>query len=143
MCQTLGLHRKHNNRNEGYVFWLVYYIDKALSLLLGRLSTLQDIDIAVGYPEISTNPEQQKWDMQNRLLMELSRIQGRVYWQLYSNTALQNLEIRGQNARTLGAQLQDWRTELASVGIFLLQPAKRKTWSSYLHRGDLKHAIIH
>lgn len=60
LCQSLGYHRLLPDRsgdNEVYVkramlFWSVYFIDKSLSLRLGRASSLQDFDISTSPKDV-------------------------------------------------------------------------------------------
>ncbi|KIW09779.1 hypothetical protein PV08_11879 [Exophiala spinifera] len=84
LCLTLGYHRKDPAReNESYLrvsqeslFWLVYNLDKGLSLRLSRSSNIRDRDIT-----LTVNP--------NALLRtRQSMIQGQVYDQLYSPSGL-------------------------------------------------------
>jgi hypothetical protein len=60
LCQSLGYHRLSLDKNgdiklyekRAMLFWSVYFIDKSLSLRLGRASALQDFDISTLPQEI-------------------------------------------------------------------------------------------
>ncbi|PYH87834.1 fungal-specific transcription factor domain protein [Aspergillus ellipticus CBS 707.79] len=112
LCQTLGYHRstsiyQDSNRSRGSaLFWTVYCFDRAVSLRLGRASTIQDYDIAapevmdlssVGEPHRTIYP----------LWIKLARIQGKVYESLYSPAALLQPETeRASQASKLAAEMQ-------------------------------------
>ncbi|KAI4733057.1 hypothetical protein E4T50_16384 [Aureobasidium sp. EXF-12298] len=60
LCQSLGYHRLIPDRSgdtklyekRAMLFWSVYFIDKSLSLRLGRSSALQDFDISTSAKDI-------------------------------------------------------------------------------------------
>ena len=60
LCQSLGWHRLTPERcggDEKYhrkavLFWSVYFIDKSLSLRLGRASAMQDYDISTSLKDL-------------------------------------------------------------------------------------------
>ncbi|THX04745.1 hypothetical protein D6D17_05495 [Aureobasidium pullulans] len=62
LCQTLGYHRtvtSHdrvvtNSKYTRFLFWTTYYLDKSLSLRLGRASTIQDWDVTAIPPSASS-----------------------------------------------------------------------------------------
>ncbi|TIC99987.1 putative transcriptional regulatory protein C11D3.07c [Colletotrichum higginsianum] len=114
LCQTLGYHRiasvrSGNPDDEDYkvfLFWSVYFVDKSLSLRLGRPSTISDYDITVPYPSSASK-------MHGALMsyfclwVIVSRIQGKTYELLYSPEALsQSSSVREGRARGLAAELQ-------------------------------------
>ena len=89
----------YNTRSEGAekssnvlnkhdrVFWILYLLEKHLSLRLGYSSTIQDRDITVPLPGASQLPAtapMQYW--QN--LIKLANIAGRIYENLYSPSSL-------------------------------------------------------
>lgn len=96
MAQALGLHKAHlqdpeNNvliRRKARLFATIYVADKMLSLRLGRASLIRDEevphDIRMLMRGVNTAPYRlpMQW-------LELARIQGMVYDQLYSPRALQ------------------------------------------------------
>ncbi|KAF6834065.1 fungal specific transcription factor domain-containing protein [Colletotrichum plurivorum] len=114
LCQTLGYHRlasvKSGNREDedykSFLFWSVYFVDKSLSLRLGRPSVIQDYDITVPYPSSSSKIHGALMSY-FCLWVIVSRIQGKTYEQLYSPEAIsQPISVREGRARSLAAELQ-------------------------------------
>ncbi|KAI1312331.1 fungal-specific transcription factor domain-containing protein [Xylaria venustula] len=101
LCQTLGLHRlapdDGSEDTRANLFWLVFLLDKSLSLRLGRPSNLRDAEITTplpGEPGI-------------RRCSQTSIIQGKIYDQLYSPTGLARSDMeRGAMAQTLASELR-------------------------------------
>ncbi|KAG9522981.1 hypothetical protein KCV07_g2723, partial [Aureobasidium melanogenum] len=112
LCQSLGYHRLIPNRsgdNEAYVkramlFWSVYFIDKSLSLRLGRAAALQDFDISTSPKEVlniwkdqGPGPFDYKHDKLMEWLdlsLEMARIQGAIYDKLYAPGGIKSLSER-------------------------------------------------
>ncbi|PLB51963.1 fungal-specific transcription factor domain protein [Aspergillus steynii IBT 23096] len=116
LCQTLGYHRASSMENDSpnvkehknRLFWSIYCIDKALSLRLGRASTIQDYDISLSWAASSPNGKDQFGDIYI-LWIQLARIQGKVYEKLYSPAALCRPESeRVSCARQLASDMQ-WK----------------------------------
>ncbi|GAP85999.2 putative C6 transcription factor [Rosellinia necatrix] len=103
LCQTLGLHRltgsergDSSQETEVNLFWMVVLLEKSLSLRLGRPSNLRDAEVTTPLP---SNPN-------IRRCSQTSRIQGRIYDQLYSPTGLAGLDAdRGAMAQVLASEL--------------------------------------
>ncbi|KAK1517966.1 fungal specific transcription factor [Colletotrichum costaricense] len=121
MSQTLGMHSivtminddPEVKREKLKLFWLIYVHEKALSLRLGRSSTIRDNDITVPPMAINSRSEQaifgqlQKWT-------ELARLQGMVYDQIYSPAALiQPQSVRVAKARRLASELGAHTTKVS------------------------------
>jgi hypothetical protein len=57
--QDLGYHRyqtmkddsKEDRETKIYIFWMIYFFDKSMSLRLGRASFIQDFDISLSNPD--------------------------------------------------------------------------------------------
>lgn len=108
LAQTLGYHRvssmskddETTRANKRRLFWTVFRVDKALSLRLGRPSTIQEWDVAM--PE---DPVEARWT-------KTAGIQGRVFDQLYS-VCIQSRseEERADNARALSEELRRLMSE--------------------------------
>ncbi|KAF4824186.1 putative transcriptional regulatory protein [Colletotrichum siamense] len=114
LCQSLGYHRiasvrSSNKDDEDYkifLFWSVYFVDKSLSLRLGRPSSIQDYDVTVPYPSSSSKIHGALMSY-FCLWVIVSSIQGKTYEQLYSPEALsQPASVREGRARGLAAELQ-------------------------------------
>lgn len=92
------------------LFWSIYCMDRALSLRLGRATSIPDYDIDV--PNSLQSPESKSasgvFHAAYQLWLELARIQGQVYEKLYSPAALRQDEAnRVAEARNLASQMQD------------------------------------
>jgi hypothetical protein len=124
MCQTLGFHRESFLCNDPpalaeakrHAFWMLYSMDKNLSLSLGRTSHFKDDDIDCRIFDISDNPQQAPWDRGNREYVSFARLQGRVYERLYSAKAMrQSAEERTKAVDELAAALLDLREATRQV----------------------------
>lgn len=105
--------------DERRVFWSVYVFDKTLSLLLGRASVLQDLDIDTQYPAISTDPARRPWDENFIMAIRMAQLQGQVYDQLYSPIALRaSVEHRAQTTNELASTMTSWRDQHMKVRSF-------------------------
>ena len=89
------------------LFWSVYCLDKGLSLRLGRASAIQDYDVSIA-PTFNLDDVPGPWKSIYTLWITLSRIQGKVYEQLYSPAALSQPETeRVAHARRLAAEMKE------------------------------------
>lgn len=96
LCQALGLHRSAASGNEDLVvthrkrslFWMLYMLDKGLSLRLGRSSNIQDRDIEINPDFSAAASEYQGYARHLSLSVVVCRLQARVYEELYSPHAL-------------------------------------------------------
>ncbi|CCF38191.1 fungal specific transcription factor, partial [Colletotrichum higginsianum] len=117
MTQTLGCHSiaaiaheaPQNKYGKIKIFWLIYVVEKGLSLRLGRSSTIRDNDVTVPRPQADT------YGFPEPTLMclfpectRLATLQGMVYDQIYSPASLcQPQEVRVSRARQLAGQLDE------------------------------------
>ncbi|PYI12339.1 hypothetical protein BO78DRAFT_2004 [Aspergillus sclerotiicarbonarius CBS 121057] len=94
LCQTLGYHRNASMKFDSqetiqcktFLFWGVYFLDKSLSLRLGRASTIPDCDITI--PRPSANNCNAPVMAYFPLWIESARCQGSIYAMLYSPSSL-------------------------------------------------------
>ncbi|KAK4234338.1 fungal-specific transcription factor [Achaetomium macrosporum] len=122
MSQTLGMHNivamtqdsPEHRAQKIKMFWIIYIYEKALSLRLGRSSTIRDGDVTVPLPmmdsrsEVANLAQMKKW-------VEFARLQGMVYDQIYSPAALiQPQAIRVARARHLASELQAHTTKITA-----------------------------
>jgi hypothetical protein len=42
---------KEDRETKIYIFWMIYFFDKSMSLRLGRASFIQDFDISLSNPD--------------------------------------------------------------------------------------------
>lgn len=95
LCQTLGYHRAPTDRNDTcdthetrpLLFWAVYQLDKALSLRLGRISTMKDLDITLPH-DVLESPLGPDWRGIFISWIEVAQIHGNIYEKLYSPAAV-------------------------------------------------------
>ncbi|TDZ59899.1 putative transcriptional regulatory protein [Colletotrichum trifolii] len=131
LCQSLGYHRittvRSGNRDDEdyktFLFWSVYFLDKSLSLRLGRPSTCQDYDITIPYPSSSSKAHGVLMSY-FYLWVIVAGIQGKTYEQLYSPEAVsQPASIREGRARGLAAELKRVTEQTQQTHAQYLQPA--------------------
>ncbi|KAH7142024.1 fungal-specific transcription factor domain-containing protein [Dactylonectria macrodidyma] len=113
LCQTLGYHRvasmKNDTESEGdykkFLFWSVYFVDKSLSLRLGRPSTMPDWDIAVPEPSTEDAGHSRIWTS-FILRIGTARCQGNIYELLYSPDSISQPDhVRQARVQTLVTEL--------------------------------------
>ncbi|KAL4878708.1 hypothetical protein BJY04DRAFT_220774 [Aspergillus karnatakaensis] len=115
LCQTLGYHRLASLKNDKhedfqykqFLFWSIYFIDKSLSLRLGRPSTIPDWDITVTRP--STNDVHSEPALVYFVLsIETAQCQGKIYEMLYSpNSMTQPDHVKQSRVETLVSDLHE------------------------------------
>ena len=110
LCLDCGLNRLRDDpvdplRNyKKMTFWMVYSIDKGLSLNFGRTSSFQDLDIVVSYPELM---DVSQWPM-TIFIFNFARVQSEIYEHLYSARAqMQEPEQRERHAREIATKIED------------------------------------
>jgi hypothetical protein len=112
---------KDDRETKIYIFWMIYFFDKSMSLRLGRASFIQDFDISLTNPDdthmyvnISTR---NIWTDTDTILpyrltywIKVARVQGETYQNLYSPAAfLKSPEERTRIASRLVNDLnQAW-----------------------------------
>ncbi|KAF9885406.1 hypothetical protein FE257_012928 [Aspergillus nanangensis] len=114
ICMTLGYHQissmegdNETVRNEKMnLFWSVYCLEKALTLRVGRASSIPDYDISIpASSPVFGNVE--PWNSMYTAWVIIAGIQGKVYELLYSHKALnQPEEQRARYVHQLGAELE-------------------------------------
>ncbi|KAH3269453.1 hypothetical protein KXW55_003958 [Aspergillus fumigatus] len=114
LCQTLGYHRNVSMKLDSqdiiqyklFLFWSVYFLDKSLSLRLGRASTMPDCEITIPQPSVNSfshAPVRAYFP----LWIECARCQGNIYAMLYSPSSLtQPDSVRHDRVQILVNDLQ-------------------------------------
>ncbi|KGY15124.1 hypothetical protein PABG_11903 [Paracoccidioides brasiliensis Pb03] len=124
MCQSLGYHHSVSgagvSEEEQYrrraLFWFIYVLDKDLTLLLGRSSTLQDYDISLAYPGPPSDPKLRSWYQMFEGWVTYSTIAAQIYEKLYSALALsESSAMRTERACSLAMDVERWRATHISV----------------------------
>ncbi|OHW96910.1 fungal specific transcription factor domain-containing protein [Colletotrichum incanum] len=107
LCQTLSYHRIPDTDNSDdakfrkFLFWTNYFLDKCLSLRLGRASTIPDWDITTHRPS-TTDTHNEAVMAYFVLWVESARCQGNIYELLYSPEAVaQPDHVRQSRAQLL------------------------------------------
>ncbi|KAH7120309.1 hypothetical protein B0J13DRAFT_649065 [Dactylonectria estremocensis] len=134
LCQTLGYHRipsietsnvSSNMRYEQFLFWSIYFIDKSLSLRLGRASTIQNWDITT--PVLSVHDSRSPLAASVTMWVNTARCQGNVYEHLYSPESIsQPDEIRESRVRALSNDLQEISRTACEISAHHLQNARNR-----------------
>ncbi|KAL2799262.1 hypothetical protein BJX66DRAFT_333165 [Aspergillus keveii] len=123
-CQSLGYHRETTYRNMPpqkaesirRLFWTVYAFDRNMSLVLGRASFAQCLDIDAQYPTISTDPALRAWDESFIMGVRLAELQGRIFTGLYFTTTMaRDMAQREQLIADLAQTIEDWHAELKQI----------------------------
>lgn len=116
-----GFHRlvkkpgDRENRQKRLVFWLLYTMDRALALNLGRAPIIQEYDILTDrltYPDDVDGP----LGFFHICWIDVSGLQGQIYLQLYSAHAQkQSMEARVKAAKQLAMHCLEIRNFMISV----------------------------
>ncbi|KAK2025540.1 fungal-specific transcription factor domain-containing protein [Colletotrichum zoysiae] len=121
LCQTLGYHRieslksskndvkptVHGMHWHQFIFWNVYYIEKSLSLRLGRASTIPDWHITMPLPTVK---EQMASPILPYLVLwiKTAKCQGQIYEKLYSPDSIkQPYHVRQTRIHELVSSLHE------------------------------------
>jgi hypothetical protein len=124
LCQSLGYHREAEVARgtveladaKRHVFWMLYMIDKVMSLNLGRASSFPDHDIDVEIFAPKRDPRFSAWDKVLIAFIELCKLQGQMYDELYSARARRELpEVRSRMIEERAASLFAWHVRLKKV----------------------------
>ncbi|CAG8341143.1 unnamed protein product [Penicillium salamii] len=112
---SLGLHKHSNTSGEmkqgQFLFWVIYFLEKTLSVRLGRSSIIQDQDIeqpsAERFLTYSSHFSVYAYQM-----VQLAGLAGRIYEQLYSPKALStSADTRTHRALELSQELHTYHAE--------------------------------
>lgn len=123
-CITLGYHRittlKQLSPEEAElrrcVLWQTYITNVGLALPLGRAAIIQDYDIDIGLPSISTDPRRAVWHTTAESFIQFSTIQAQVYRRLYSPAALKLASFERQRiVEEVLVTLEHWYCEWTKI----------------------------
>ncbi|KAL5321049.1 hypothetical protein ACEPPN_011859 [Leptodophora sp. 'Broadleaf-Isolate-01'] len=124
LCQILGYHREAVISRDPpklaeakrHVFWMLYMIDKTLSLNLGHTSNFPSHDIDVEMYSPSENPQVAPWNRVMIAFAEFSKLQGRLYDELYSVRARREKdEVRSRTIEELVAFFYAWHVDFKQI----------------------------
>ncbi|KAK1840417.1 fungal specific transcription factor domain-containing protein [Colletotrichum chrysophilum] len=134
LCQSLGYHRAASvdNGNEEDVrlkkllFWSTYFIDKSLSLRLGRASTIPEWTITTSRPSV-TDFHQQPAMAYFVLWVETARCQGNIYEMLYGpDSVIQPDDVRQARVQRLVSDLGELEKATQETNRKWIQESKTK-----------------
>ncbi|KAH7364088.1 fungal-specific transcription factor domain-containing protein [Rhexocercosporidium sp. MPI-PUGE-AT-0058] len=124
LCQILGYHREAVISRDPtklaeakrHVFWMLYMIDKTLSLNLGHTSNFPSHDIDVEMYSPSENPLVAPWNRVMIAFAEFSKLQARLYDELYSVRARrEKSEVRSRTIEELVACFYTWHAKFKQI----------------------------
>lgn len=98
------------------MFWTVYAFDKNMSLVLGRVSNMQNVEIDTRHPVVSSDPALRAWDESFIKGINLAELQGRIFAGLYSNVTMVTESFeRTRLISDLAAAMEQWHDDLEQV----------------------------
>ncbi|KAL4948936.1 hypothetical protein BDW69DRAFT_175501 [Aspergillus filifer] len=124
ICVSLGYHRRSTllgdrsllAESKRHVFWIVYMMDKNVSLSLGRASSLQDYDIDAELFTPSSDSRFRFYDLLCHSAINFARLEGKVYDLVYSARALTApFEETLEHTARLVQELNNWKTDELEV----------------------------
>lgn len=124
LCQILGYHREAVISRDPsklaeakrHVFWMLYMIDKTLSLNLGHTSNFPSHDIDVNMYSPSEDLKVAPWNRVMISFAEFSKLQGRLYDELYSVRARrEQAEVRSRTIEDLVSCFYAWHANFKEV----------------------------
>ncbi|KAF5621719.1 fungal specific transcription factor [Fusarium sp. NRRL 25303] len=151
LSQTLGLHSKATmaldppdlRNTKIRIFWLVYIQEKALSLRLGRSSTIRDADITIPVPSIESRPDIGYFGQLDKM-KGLASLQGKIYDQLYSSAALaQPQAVRAARARGLASELEVHANSVGPSDKLYLDAMRQATSSEFVKAFACTTKVLH
>jgi hypothetical protein len=125
LCLLLGYHRREVLEvdppqladSKRRLFWLFYMMDKILSLSLGRVSNFPDYDIDALMFTVSEDPECRSWDEMYVVCIELAKIMGKIYDELYStNGRKKPPELKSRTVEELASSLTNCHGRFKKAG---------------------------
>lgn len=110
--------KAEDKRLKLFVFWSVYFMDKSLSLRLGRASTIPDWDISVPMPKPDDFRGSSALSVFVVLWIWTARCQGNIYERLYSPDAVSQPDhIRKDRVDSIVKAIEDIRVQTRMAGV--------------------------
>ncbi|KAJ9636366.1 hypothetical protein H2199_008041 [Coniosporium tulheliwenetii] len=152
LCQTLGYHRASSVKDDSpesaaakrSLFWYTYWMDKTLSLRIGRSPSIQDYEIDIDFPAPSPGSSLAAWDAMGISSIEFAAQHGQVYEQLYSPAALRQSEAeRVRKALQLAKTLQEIQAKAERIQVNPVEAQAPATLDLYLKSNTVVyHALM-
>ena len=124
LCQGAGYHCLKFDSSDSQakqkivIFWLVFSIDRGLSLNFGRSPSLQDYDVMASRPSLVESQKDRELFFCS-VGVELAYLQGDVYKLLYSARAQsESTDIKADHARVLSDRMSSLRQQILLVCVF-------------------------
>ncbi|KAL2834815.1 hypothetical protein BJY01DRAFT_223918 [Aspergillus pseudoustus] len=113
--RSVGTEASGEVNNKGHLFWIVYYLEKMLSLRNGQSSTMVDAEITLPLPgDGPSYPPHFMSCMRNSL--KIAGLAGRIYSELYSADSLSlPVAVRAQRSAKLSQELEELSKEARTV----------------------------
>lgn len=109
--------KSEDSRYKQFLFWSIYFIDKSLSLRLGRPSTIPDWDITIPRPSIN-DAHSEPVSAYFVLWIETARCQGNIYEMLYSPNAMaQSDQVKQSRVEALLSDLHQLETTTLETNV--------------------------
>ncbi|CAG8881634.1 unnamed protein product [Penicillium salamii] len=126
-----------------FSLWGVYFLDKCLSLRLGRASTIPDSDITLPRPSAG-KPNDAPVMAYYPLWTESARLQGRIYDMLYSPCSLaQPNHVRYDQVQHLVSELQALKKETQDVNNRWIKTAKQISGEGLMDFFAVSDDVLH
>jgi len=148
LCQDLGYHRLHSKANDAgtqrkiMMFWIVFTMERGLSLNFGKSSTLQDYDIATSRPLLlnSLHSYGDYGTFISAIGADLGFLEGDIYQQLFSARAeTESRAILAIRVPALAERAMRLHYHLSAVSYLLVH---HRSLGSSLTLCSLKPAMI-
>lgn len=120
-------------------------IDKTLSLNLGHTSNFPSHDIDVNMYSPSTDPKVAPWNRVMIAFAEFSKLQGRLYEELYSVRARRELpQVRSRTIEDLSSSFYAWHASFRQVTLHpVLNQQMLTAWLDQYHRCSMQQRPEH
>jgi hypothetical protein len=103
--------------NIGLLFWIIYFLEKMLSLRNGRSSTVVDAEITLSLPRPGPSYDPNMMGCA-RNSIKIGGLAGRIYTELYCAESLSlPAVIRSQRATSLSQELNELSCEASAVNV--------------------------
>lgn len=116
---SLGLHKQPPDgpKQEQFLFWMIYFLEKTLSIRLGRSSIILDHDIESPSAESFRTGDSQ-FSAYAYHTVQVAGLAGRIYEQLYSPKALSaSGETRTHQALELSQELHGYHAQARNANV--------------------------
>ncbi|KAL3444514.1 hypothetical protein BJX65DRAFT_297640 [Aspergillus insuetus] len=130
--QLVGTDATGELNNIGLLFWIIYFLEKMLSLRNGRSSSIVDAEITLPLPRPSPSYDPHLMGCA-RNSIKVAGLAGRIYTELYCGESLSlPAALRSQRATSLSQELEEASCEARAIN---------ELWARSASRSDAQTAI--